>query len=182
MKERWLDVCRVAYGLAAIRQAVDRRFEEAAPEEMQQGLREALAIVDALTTGAAHPFWTFMEGMKSGAHRAGRMPPTLIDQMGRDWILGTVLALEQVGHKHARREVVRVCAEEGVTLDQQQIRDWERARSRSDDPEAPHRMAVGILKHAQEMNDELSLADRVLKAVRPQTQMLLQQPEPKIGK
>jgi hypothetical protein len=182
MKEQWPEVCRVGFGLAALRQAVDRRFQEAAPEEMQEGLREALAIVGALTTGAAHPFWTFVEGMKSGGHRAGRMPPNDIDQMGRDWVLGIVRALKQAGHKHAKREVVRVCAEEGVTLDQQRVRDWERARGKSEDPGAPDRMAVDILNRARKMNDELSLADRILKAVRPQTQMLLQQPEPKIGK
>jgi hypothetical protein len=182
MKERWPDVCRVAYGFVATRQAIDRRFKEAVAEEMQEGLREALAMHDAMTTGAAHPFWAFMEGMRTGTHRPGRMPPNLIDQMGRDWALGIVCALEQAGHKHAKREVVRMCAEEGVTLDQRQLRSWEDARRRSDDPGAPDRFAVDILNHVKEkMNDELSLADRILKAVRPQTQMYLQQPEPKSG-
>jgi hypothetical protein len=181
MKQRWLDACRIGYGLAAIRQAVDRRFKEAVPEEMQEGLREALAIVDALTSGRAGPIWDFLDGMRTGAHRDGRMPPNLIDQMGRDWVLGIVCALEQAGNKHAKREVVRMCAEVGVTLDQRQLRSWAEARRRSDDAGAPDRFAVGILKHVQEMNDELSLADRILKAVRPQTQMYLQQPEPKSG-
>jgi hypothetical protein len=182
MKERWPDVCRVALGYAATRQAIDRRYKEAVPEEMQEGLREASAMHDAQITGAAHPYWDFVEGMKTGTHRAGRMPPNLIDQMGRDWILGTVRALEQAGSKHAKREVVKMCAEEGVTLQQQQMRDWERARRKSEDPEAPNRMAVDILNHVRKMNDELSLADRILKAVRPQTRMLLQQPDLKIGK
>ena len=148
---------------------------------MQEGPREALAIVDALTTGAAHPVWNFLEGMKTGSHRDGRMPPNLIDQMGRDWVLGAVRALEQVGSKHAKREVVNMCVEEGVTLDQRQIRSWEEARTRSEDPGAPDRMAVDIRNHVRKMNDELSLADRILKAVRLQTRMHLQQPDPKIG-
>ena len=181
MKEKWPNVCRIGFGLAAIRQALDQQFKKIAPEEMQEGPREALAIIDALTTGAAHPIWNFLEGMKTASHRDGRMPPNLIDQMGRDWVLGAVRALEQVGSKHAKREVVNVCVEEGVTLDQRQIRSWEEARRRSEDPGAPDRMAVDIRNHVRKVNDELSLADRILKAVRPRTPMFLQQPDPKIG-
>ena len=75
MKEKWPDVCRTGFGLAAIRQALDQQFKKIAPEEMQEGPREALAIIDALTTGAAHPIWNFLEGMKTASHRDGRMPP-----------------------------------------------------------------------------------------------------------
>jgi hypothetical protein len=182
-KEQWSDVCRVGFGLAAIRQAIDQRFKTMDPEEMQEGPREALAIVDALTSGRAHPIWSFLEGMRTSAHRAGRMRPNNMELMGQDWVLGTVSALKQAGCKHPKRAVVDVCADVGVTLDQQQIRDWERARRKSDDPEAPNRIAGEILNHAQnKMSDELSLADRILKAVRLQTRMLLHQPELKTGK
>jgi hypothetical protein len=183
MKERWPDVCRVAYGFAAIRQAIDQRYKEAAPEEMhEEGLREGSGIVDAVTSGRAHPVWDFLDGMRTGPHRDGRMPPNRMELLGQHWVLGIVRALEQVGCKHPKREVVRVCAKEGVTLDQQQIRNWERTIGRSDEPTGPDLIAIGILDHVQnKMNDQLSLTDRILKAVRLQIKMYLLQPEPKIG-
>jgi hypothetical protein len=104
-----------------------------------------------------------------------------MDLMGHHWILGIVRALKQVGCKHPMREVVRVCDEEGVTIDQQQIRNWERAGKSSEEPIGPDLIAVDILNHVRQMDDKLSLADRILKAVRPHIRMQFLQPEPKSG-
>ena len=56
--EKDRDVCRVAVGLAFITDGVETYSQIAAGAE--SGANEALAIIDALTSGRGHPIWRYI--------------------------------------------------------------------------------------------------------------------------
>ncbi|MEK9281191.1 hypothetical protein MTR72_16475 [Bradyrhizobium sp. ISRA442] len=123
-----LDVCRVAFGLAAITQAIEDRKAKYQHDQLrlvEAGLFQASDIMVALTSGFGHPAWSFIAGMRSGRYRPGRAPSVNISEHER--FGGIALAYQQAAAVTERTAAKRVA--EGIRWDDrqftaEQIRTW----------------------------------------------------------
>jgi hypothetical protein len=94
------DVRRVAYGLVALRQALDHFLEHHRKEPMRLaagGVFEADDILAALVSGTAHPISKYLQSLKSSGQRHSRPPPSQREQSIRAMLAGAVLAYEKTG-------------------------------------------------------------------------------------
>ena len=119
------DVRRVAYGLAALKKALDRYSEEDSngifmPEDVfrekvlraevfdahnlldlecngfvANGISDALEILEALTNGHDHPVWRLLAGIRTGRFRTQKAPPNKIEILRRRSVVGFVRAVQK---------------------------------------------------------------------------------------
>jgi hypothetical protein len=109
------DALRVANGLAALEQLIDRAFDEA---EMRGdlaafyecGLIEAGEILDALTTGKSHPMWRYVDGMKAAGLKLQNPSPSSTERQRRVVLLVFVEAY-RISHK---LPIARQAAEQAI--------------------------------------------------------------------
>lgn len=77
------DVRRVAFGLVALRQALDHflALHQKDPVRLAAaGAYEADDILTALTSGTAHPIRKYVKSLNSSEERHNRPPPPMVDQ------------------------------------------------------------------------------------------------------
>jgi hypothetical protein len=79
------DVRRVAFGLAFITHGVKNYSQIAAAAESEAN--EAVAIIDALTTGREHPIWRYIRGVRAFKYRS-QAPVNGIDAERQHMIIG----------------------------------------------------------------------------------------------
>jgi hypothetical protein len=93
-----LDARRVGFGLVALRQALDPILHRLRNDPLliaAGGGFEALAILDALTSGRDHPVWKHIDGLRSGRYRPGAAAPVEQERHRRAMLVGVVLAYQE---------------------------------------------------------------------------------------
>jgi hypothetical protein len=171
-RDQWNEVYAVAIGLAVLRNLADDELHQLLSKKDgrsrlgRSGLRQAIALLDALTTGKRHAVFDLTKGIQFGFFRHLRTQPNVIDKMDRDDILGLVRALiaaQRLEHgprsqeSVAIRRVVERCKLRN-RFTEREIRDWNR---RSKDGK-PDKIAAVLLRNVQKKSDSLSLSDRLL--------------------
>ena len=84
--DNWPAIYKVGAALAVLQKLADRELEQLVSTKgllavRESGLREAIALLDALTTGTRHPIFEHVEGLRSKRYRAEREKPNVIDRM-----------------------------------------------------------------------------------------------------
>jgi len=151
-RDRWGDVYEVAVGLITLRNLADRELDRLRSKKDglqrlgKSGLRQAIAIVDALATGRRHPVYDLIKGIQSKAFRPVRTTPNTIEKMDMDDLVGLVRALKATGLREsaAINHAIDACALTPVEQWKRRIRDWNR---RSKDKE-PDKIAATITRQA----------------------------------
>ena len=119
------DVRRVAAGLAFIRLGVKNYSLIAAGVE--SGAKEALAIIDALTSGREHPIWRYTRGLRAFKYRP-QAPVNGIDAERQHMIIGVALAYQAKANcteSEAIRVVARACSLPDLPFDAELIeKSW----------------------------------------------------------
>jgi hypothetical protein len=143
--KRWGDVYQVAIGLSTLRTLADRELKRLRKKPRgllslrESGLRQAIALLDALATGKRHPIYDHIAGVQSGAFRPLRTKPNTIEEMDFNGLLAIVRALKAAGVRRqsvAIRQTIKACnlnGRCGAKLERQ-IRDFNR-RSRDGTPD-----------------------------------------------
>jgi hypothetical protein len=149
----------VAFGLAAIKQAInDRKAKYGNARLLEAGIFQASDIVDAITGGFGHPVWKFIDGVRH--YRTGRAIGVESEMKRREQFAGVTLAYCQAAGVSEREGATKVA--NGITWEdhrfsEHQIKTWIR-RNR---PEA-ERLSQHFLAEAAGLSPRHSLADRVL--------------------
>jgi hypothetical protein len=124
--EKDRDVRRVAVGLAFITHGVKNYSQMGAGAD--SGASEALAIVDALTSGREHPIWRYIRGVRAFKYRSQDAPVNGIDAERQHMIIGVALAYQEQTHcseSDAIRVVARACSLPDLPLDAELIeKSW----------------------------------------------------------
>jgi hypothetical protein len=149
--DRWDKIYEVGAGLIALRNLADQELDRLRIEKDglhrlgKSGLRQAIGLLDALTTGRRHAIYDLVKGIQSKAFRAVRTRPNVIEKMDMDDLVGLVRALKAAGQKEsvAIKQIVRVCKLEPADQWRRRIRDWNR---RSKD-EAPDKVAATLVRN-----------------------------------
>ena len=139
---RWKDIYEVAAGLITLRNLADQELDRLRSEKDglhrlgKSGLRQAIGLLDALTTGTRHPIFDFVKGIQSKAFRPVRTRSNVIEKMDKDDLVGLVRALKAIGLKEsvAIKQIVDVCKLEPADQWCRQIRDLNR-RSKDNEPD-----------------------------------------------
>ena len=126
------EVRKVAYGLAALRQVTDHYYEKFKNDPdikrlPSSGFVDAAAILDALTSGADHPIWRHIDGLKSAAYRPGRAPKSKTERLRQSIAGGLVLALQEAGKPSARKAAEAIVSEirsPDFSFTSEQLRKW----------------------------------------------------------
>jgi hypothetical protein len=135
---------------------------EGLPAAGKSGLREAIALLDALATGTRHPVFDLVDGLRSKAFRDKRDKPNAIDKMDIDGILGCVRALiaatkndtgRRLPEAEAITRVIEACKLEG-RFSARQIRD----RNRRSKDGKPDLIAVTLLREVKAADCLLGIA------------------------
>jgi hypothetical protein len=84
--DRWPAIYKVGVGLAVLQKLADTEFDHLVSTKgllalRESGLREAIALLDALTTGTRHPIFDHVEGLRSKRYRSQREKPNEIDKI-----------------------------------------------------------------------------------------------------
>jgi hypothetical protein len=162
------EVRKVAFGLAALRNAIDYFFEKVRDDQdisrlPSSGLVDAAAILDALTSGQDHPIWRHIDGLKSETYRPGRAPKAKTERLRQLIVGGLVLALQEEGNLSAREAAKIIIsqiqeiqsADISFTLDQ--LRKWVR-----DNDAREH--AERFIQTARSNPDKKSMLERIMDA------------------
>jgi hypothetical protein len=159
------EIRQVAFGLAALRAASNYILGELENDQdvtrlASSGLVDAVAILDALTSGQDHPIWRHIDGLKSGAYRPNRAPKARTERLRRSLAGGLVLALQKAGRlsvrEAAKATISRVQSNDfSFTLDQ--LRKW----TIHDDA---RKFAADFLRTARGMPNTENLVERVMSA------------------
>jgi hypothetical protein len=108
-----LEVRQVAFGLVALRQALDPYLHKYRNDPLRfaaAGGWEATAILDALTSGRDHALWKHIDGIRSALYRPGAAPPVQQEQQRREMLAGVVLAYQEKTGSSRREAARAVCA------------------------------------------------------------------------
>jgi hypothetical protein len=108
-----LETRRVGFGLAALRQALDPFLHKHQNDPLRiaaAGGFEALAILDALTSGQDHPIWKHIDGLRSARYRPGAAAPVQQEQYRRAMLVGAALAYQKETGVSMRKATAVVCA------------------------------------------------------------------------
>jgi hypothetical protein len=125
------DVRRLIVGLACIDE-LTRNYSRAAAERVasaETGANEALAIIDAWTSGRDHPtLWKYFEGVRSLKHDPHHAPVNGIDAQRQYMIVGLGLAYEEAAkctRAEAFRDVAHACRLPDLSFDAKLIeKSW----------------------------------------------------------
>jgi hypothetical protein len=155
------DVRTVAFGLAAITQALNDRKAKYGHDQfrlVEGGIPHGSDIVDAITGGFSHPVWKFIDHVRR--YRTGRPIGGDSEMKRRELFAGITLAYCAAAGVSERKGISEVA--HGITWEdhqftEHQIKDWIR-RNR---PEA-ERLSQHFLAEAAGLPPSHSLADRVL--------------------
>jgi hypothetical protein len=191
-RNRWSEVFLVANGLVTLRNLAEKELSTLLNRDDglmalgSSGLRESLAILDALSTGTRHPIFKLTAGIQTESFREKRTEPNRIEKMDIDGILAAVRALitasrldgEELQESDAIREVIKACR---LTPDyfprrervhgkdkppaeqlERQVRDWNR-RSKDGRPDGD---AATILSEVEKKRGDLPRAAVVLAMAR----------------
>jgi hypothetical protein len=139
--DRWDKVYEVSAGLITLRNLADRELDRLGGEKDglhslgKSGLRQAIALLDALTTGTHHAIYDFISGIQSMAFRPVRARPNVIEKMDRDDLVGLVRALKARGLREADaiEQIIEACNLTPANQWNRRIRDWNR-RSKDEEP------------------------------------------------
>jgi hypothetical protein len=128
--EQDIEVRSVAFGLTALKQAIDDRkfkYQRDRMRLMESGVYQALDIIEALTTGQGHPLWRFVAGMRSGRFRPGRAP-AIQSEMDRRTTFAAIAWAYKTASGGSEREAAAAVAEgigwEDHRYSPAQIRQW----------------------------------------------------------
>jgi hypothetical protein len=166
------DVRRVAVGLAFITKGVKNYSEIAVGADA--GANEALAIVNALTSGREHPLWRYLRGVRAFKFRS-QAPVNVIDAERQHMIIGVALAYQantNCTESEAIRVVARACSLPDLPFDAELIeKSWfknlkNKASTRPRAMQAIRRWEVLIQKRAEAGGSLESLSERILEAGR----------------
>jgi hypothetical protein len=155
------DIRTVAFGLAAITQALNDRKAKYGHNPfrlVEGGIPHASDIVDAITGGTSHPVWTFIDHMRR--YRTGRPIGGDSEMKRRELFAGITLAYCQAAGVSERKGIFKVANEirwEDHRFSEHQIKDW----IRDNRPEA-EKQSQHFLAEAAGLPPAHSLADRVL--------------------
>jgi hypothetical protein len=195
VEHRQNEVKHVAVGLITLRQLADRELDRLLATEDglhrlgRTGLRQAIALLDALTTGNAHPVHYHLGGLSSKAFRQGRKRPDIITKMDNDGLAGLVRAYQKAMKKAGQtipesvaiRRVMEACNVDGFEfLVPNRPRNNPTGR-RNDPPTVaerierhirdwnarakdgrPDKIAADLLRKAQQKQSHISLPERLL--------------------
>jgi hypothetical protein len=133
------DVRKVAFGLAALRNAINEFLPKFATDPdvyrlPSSGLVDAAAILDALISGEDHSIWKHIESLQSGGYRPGRAPKVETERRRQAIAGGLVLALNQsclLSYRKASLLIVSGIRSQDFSFTDRQLRKWK------DHPEAP---------------------------------------------
>jgi hypothetical protein len=118
------DIRRVAVGLAFIAHGVKNYARTVGPES---GAKEALAVIDALTSGREHPIWRYIRGVRAFKYRP-QAPVNGIDAERQHMIIGVALAYQAKANcteSEAIRVVARACSLPDLPFDAELIeKSW----------------------------------------------------------
>jgi hypothetical protein len=93
----------------------------------ESGANEALAIIDALTSGREHPIWRYVRGVRAFKYRS-QAPVNGIDAERQHMIIGVALAYQakaNCSESEAIRIVARACSLPDLPLDAELIeKSW----------------------------------------------------------
>jgi hypothetical protein len=155
------DVRTVAFGLAAITQAINDRKAKYGHDQfrlVEGGIPHASDIVDAITKGFSHPVWTFIDHVRR--YRTGRAIGVDSEMKRREMFAGITLAYCQAAGVSERKGISKVA--NGITWEDHQFSEHQiKAWIRRNRPEA-ERLSQQFLADAAGLLSEHSLADRVL--------------------
>jgi hypothetical protein len=153
------DVRTVAFGLAAITQALnDRKAKYGQFRLVEGGVPHGFDVMDGIMRGFAHPVWKFIDGIrhyKGGRPAAGEASIRL-----RELFAGLTLAYCQaagVNETAARAKVANGVTWEDHRFSEGQIKGWIRYNR-----PAAERLSQHFLADAAGLPPSHSLADRVL--------------------
>jgi predicted neutral ceramidase superfamily lipid hydrolase len=153
------DIRTVAFGLAAITQAInDRKAKYDQFRLVEGGIPLASDIVDAITRGLSHPVWTFIDHVRR--YRTGRAIGVDSEMKRREMFAGITLAYchaAEVSQREGTSKVANGITWEDHRFSEHQIKGWIR-RNR---PEA-EKLSRDFLDEAARLSPRDSLADRVL--------------------
>jgi hypothetical protein len=155
------DVRAVAFGLAAIKQALDDRKAKHERDQLRLaagGIFQADDILDAITRGFGHPVWKFIDGVRP--YRKGRAIGVESEMKRREQFAGIALAYVEatgVTEREAAAKVAQGITWEDHRFSEEQIRTWI-WRNR---PEAEH-LSRDFLAQAARLSPQDSHSDRVL--------------------
>lgn len=160
-----IDVCAVAFGLAALRQAIDeRKVKYDSLRLAQAGIYQASDILEALTSGEGHAIWKFIDGIKTS-----RRPQRARSNNASERLLfGGVTLAYASGVNVSERAAAMVVAEkirwENRQVSIEQIRGWIRR-----DRQGCQEVAKQILNKAERgtpidvfSGKQIPLSERVL--------------------
>jgi hypothetical protein len=125
-----IEIRRVGFGLVALRQALDpflHKFRNDPVRMAAAGGFEALAILDALTSGRDHPIWKHVDGLRSGRYRPGAAAAVEQERHRRAMLVGVVLAYQEktgVSQRAAVQAVVDGIKSPDFPLTFEQLRGW----------------------------------------------------------
>jgi hypothetical protein len=166
------DVHRVSVGLAFIRKGVKNYSQIAAGAD--SGASEALAIIDALTSGREHPIWRYIRGVRAFKYRS-QAPVNIIDAERQHMIIGVALAYQakaNCSESEAIRAVARACSLPDLPFDPELIeKSWlKKLKNRPSTRPRTMRAIRGwrdlIRKRAEAGDSSESPSERVLEAGR----------------
>jgi hypothetical protein len=152
------DVRAVAFGLIALRNAVDHFLQSHPGEALHaSGMYQANAILEALTTPSAHPIWSYISSLQS--QRVHLAPSGATVQKIRDMIGGIVLAYKQASGAKSVKKAADAVHDRIKPPDFPFSADLARKWAAREDAEG---MARRFLAYSDEVPDCDSPAERVL--------------------
>jgi hypothetical protein len=167
--DRWPDVYKVGIGLAVLQALADRQLDELLSTKglmalRESRLREAIALLDALTTGKRHPIFDHVDGLRSKKFRPIREKPNEIDRIDMHGILAGVRALmaareietgQKTPESKAIRDVISVCGlVERFQKPQGTLEREVRDRNRRATDKEPDTMTAKLLKEVESIPAE----------------------------
>jgi hypothetical protein len=153
------DVRTVAFGLAAITQALnDRKAKYGEFRLVEGGVPHAFNIVDGIMQGSAHPVWKFIDGIRG--YKVGKPTAGEAGLRMREMFAGVALAYCHAAGVSKTAAIAKVA--NGITWDdhrfsEDQIKGWIRHNLPEAEKQSQH-----FLAEAAGLPPSHSLADRVL--------------------
>jgi hypothetical protein len=166
------DVRRVAIGLAFITKRVKNYSEITVGAD--SGANEALAIINALTSGREHPIWRYLRGVRASKFRS-QAPVNVIDAERQHMMIGVALAYQgktNCTESEAIRVVARACSLPDLPFDAELIeRSWlknlkNKTSTRPRAVRAIRKWEDLVRKRAEAGGSSESLSERILEAGR----------------